>query len=122
MIASQIVIGVAMGQRAIPDMLLVSRIIIQMNKAGYGLGTAMLISSKVENPLSCQTLLIRFDSYASLVLRKELPTLFSTAEFAPTFLTGSGESTQGLTSIKATLISRLRKRLIMTGLFIKYLC
>jgi hypothetical protein len=122
MIASEIVIGVAMGQRVIPDMLRVSRIIIQMHKAGYGLGTALVIYTKAESQISCQTLLIRFDSYASLALRSAFPTLFLMGSSTQASLTGNQENTQGLTNITTTRISALKKKLTMTRLFFKYLC
>ena len=122
MIASEIVIGVAMGPRVIPAMLCVSQIIIQMQRAGYALGTAIVIYSKEANPMSCPTLLIRFDSYASLALKTAYPTLSSMGSSIQESSTGNQENTRGLTNIKHTLILALRKKLTMTGLFFKYLC
>jgi hypothetical protein len=122
MIASQIVIGVAMAPRGILVMLFVSRIIIQMHKIGYGLGTAIVIYTKAGSQMSCPILLIRFDSYASLALRSEFPTLFSMEKSTPASLTGSQENTQGLTNTTTTPTSALKKKLTMMGLFFKYLC
>jgi hypothetical protein len=56
------------------------------------------------------------------VLKKELLTLFSTEKSAPLSLDGSLETTTELTNTPNTLISALRKKLTMMGLFFRYLC
>jgi hypothetical protein len=122
MIPTQIVTGLAMGGSVTHDTLRALAIIIPMLKAGFVPLTSIVIYPAKQSPISCPILLIRFDSYASLVLKKEFPTLFSTGLSTQPSLDLSKENTQGQTNTQSTLISRLRKRLTMTGLFFKYLC
>jgi hypothetical protein len=122
MIPTQIVIAVQMGQLAIRDTLRASLIIIQMSKAGFVLGTVIVIYQESPSQTSCPILLIRFDSYVSLVLKSVLPTLFSTSESAPVKRDGLGENTMESHPTTITRISALRKKLTMMGLFFRYLC
>jgi hypothetical protein len=122
MIPTQIVIAVRMEQSVIHDTLRASLITIQMSKAGFVLGTAIVISQGSLNPTSCPILLIRFDSYVSLVLKSALPTLFLTSESAPAKKVGLGENTMESHLTTTTRTSALRKKLTMTRLFFKYLC
>jgi hypothetical protein len=122
MIPTQIVIAVRMGQSVIQDTLRVSLITIQMSRAGFVLGTAIVISQENPSQTSCPILLIRFDSYVSLVLKSAFPTLFLTSESAPVKRIGLGENTTESHPMTTTRISALRKKLTMTRLFFKYLC
>jgi len=106
----------------IPDTLLASLIIIQMGKVGFVPSTLIVTYSRDQSQTLWAILQISFVPYQSQKQTLVFLTSSLTDTSAPRSLAGSGANTQGLTNMLSTAMSVLRKKLIMTGLFFKYLC
>jgi len=119
---SQIVTAHRMAGSVIPDTQLALAIIIPMLMAGFVPSMLIVMSVVGASQTSCQILQIRFVSYASLKKKDALPILSLMVVSHPLKKDGHGENTQGLTNTTTTAISRLRKKLTMMGLFLRYLC
>ena len=110
------------GSRMQGTCVLASLIIVQMLKAGFVPSMYRVGYFKDQSQTSWAILLINFDSLASLNQKNVLVISFSMAGSVQESSIGNGEHTRARTNMLSTHISALKKKLIMMGLFIKYLC